>query len=133
MLSCVMWPEARAGSPSAAAPRGRRLQRRGRRRIMRPRSWPGRVDPDLLGSGRAGVPEATAQQKPEPDAATWTAERNDPGTGHGEVKAQRLRTSGCDARGSREVVRKDSSGFFHYRASKSLAVLREETALSQDC
>lgn len=52
MLSFVMWPEARAGSPSAAAPRGRRLQRRGRRRIMRPRSWPGRVDPDPLGSAR---------------------------------------------------------------------------------
>lgn len=47
-------PEARAGSPSAAAPRGRRQQRRGRRYIMRPRSWPGRVDPDPLGSARLG-------------------------------------------------------------------------------
>lgn len=47
-------PEARAGSPSAEAPRGRRLQRRGRRRIMRQRSWPGRVDPDPLSSVRLG-------------------------------------------------------------------------------
>lgn len=39
-------------------------------------------------SGRAGVPEAAAQQKREPNATAWTAERNDPGTGHGEVKAQ---------------------------------------------
>lgn len=55
-------------------------------------------------SGRAGVPEAAAQQKPKPDAAAWTAERNDPGTGPGEVKAHRLRSSGSAARGFRGDV-----------------------------
>lgn len=50
-------PEARAGSPGAAAPPGqrrrrRRLQRPRRGRIMRPRSWPGRSGP--RGSERAG-------------------------------------------------------------------------------
>lgn len=80
-------------------------------------------------SGRAGVPEAAAQLKREPNATAWTAERNDPGTGHGEVKAQLLRTSGRDARSFREKVREDTGGFFRYRASKNLAVLGEETAL----
>ena len=76
MLSCVMWPEARAGSPSAEAPGGRRLQRRGRRRIMRQRSWPGRVDPDparfrAARAGRAGGREAAAPA--EAAAATAAA------------------------------------------------------------
>lgn len=58
-------PEARAGSPSAEAPRGRRLQRRGRRRIMPQRSWPGRVDPDPLGSARlAPVGPVCGKQQP---------------------------------------------------------------------
>lgn len=57
-------PEARAGSPSAEAPRGRRLQRRGRRRIMRQRSWPGRVDPDPLGSLRLGPARQVCGRQP---------------------------------------------------------------------
>lgn len=81
-------------------------------------------------SGRAGVPEAAAQLKREPNATAWTAERNDPGTGHGEVKAQLLSTSGLDARDFREEVREDTGDFFLYRASKNLAVLGEETALT---
>lgn len=81
-------------------------------------------------SGRAGVPEAAAQLKQEPNATAWTAERNDPGTGHGEVKAQLLRTSCRDTPGFREKVREDTGGFFRYRASKNLAVLGEETALT---
>lgn len=98
---------------------------------MRPRSWPGRVDPNPLGSVRLGPagPLYRRQLKREPNATAWTAERNDPGTGHGEVKAQLLRTSGRDARSFREKVREDTGGFFRYRASKNLAVLREETAL----
>ncbi|XP_041506076.1 uncharacterized protein LOC121447095 [Microtus oregoni] len=81
-------------------------------------------------SGRAGIPEAAAQQKREPNATAWTAEWNDPGTGHGEVKAQLLRTSGRDTRGFREKVREDTGGFSRYRSSKNLAVLGEETALT---
>lgn len=81
-------------------------------------------------SGRAGIPEAAAQQKREPNATAWTAEWNDPGTGHGEVKAQLLRTSGSDTRGFREKVREDTGGFFRYRSSKNLAVLGEETAFT---
>lgn len=49
-------PEARAGSPSAEAPRGRRLQRRGRRRIMRQHGRAGwtRIRSVPLGSVRPG-------------------------------------------------------------------------------
>lgn len=60
-------------------------------------------------AGRAGLQRAMcgrqqARQKREPDAPTWTAERNDPGTGPDEVKAQHLRTSVRAARGFREEV-----------------------------
>ncbi|KAL6045601.1 hypothetical protein STEG23_029502 [Scotinomys teguina] len=97
---------------------------------MRLRSWPGRVDPDPLGSARLGpAGPVYRRQQPsreegaqEPNAAAWTAERNDPGTGHCEVRAQHFRTSGRDARGFREEVREDPSDFFRYRASKTLAL-----------
>lgn len=67
---------------------------------------PGSVRLRSARSGRAGVLDAAAaQQKPETDAAAWTAQRNDPGTGPGEVKTQRLSPSGRAARGFREEVR----------------------------
>lgn len=111
MLSCVMWPEARAGSPSAEAPRGRRLQRRGRRRIMRQRSWPGRVDPDPLGSVRLGpARQVCGRQRTSRSGSptrSWNSQANDPGTGPGGVKTLRLRPSGRDARAFREEAREE--------------------------
>lgn len=98
--------------------------------LMAGPSGPGSARFRSARAGRAGVPEAAAQRKREPNAAAWTAERNDPGTGHGEVKAQRLRTSGRDARGFQEEVCGDTGDFFRYRPPKNLTVLGEETALT---
>lgn len=88
-------PEARAGSPSAAAPRGRWLQRRGRRRIMRPRSWPGRVDPDPLGSARLG-PAGPVYRRQQPSRSGSPTPR--PGQRNGttpELDTARSRRSSC--------------------------------------
>lgn len=89
LLHALHSPEARAGSPSVAASRGRRLQRRGRRRIMRQGSWPGRVDPDPFGSARLGPagpvcgmqqqPSRSGRPTPRPGQRSGTTPELDPG------------------------------------------------------
>lgn len=103
-------PEARAGSPGAAAPPGlqrrrRRLQRPGQGCIMRPRSWPGRSGP--RGSARV-VPAGQVRgrrlprrhRSPAPCLESWAV--RPPELNPARSAAPRLRSSGCAFPGRRE-------------------------------
>lgn len=126
-------PEARAGSPSAEVPRGRRLQRRGRRRIMPQRSWPGRVDPDPLGSARlAPVGPVCGKQQPS------RRESPTPSLNSRDERPRNWTRRGQDAapapfRPHRPGLPGGGSGggygdLVQHRASKNSAVLGEEVA-----
>lgn len=126
-------PEARAGSPSAEAPRGRRLQRRGRRRIMPQRSWPGRVDPDPLGSARlapvgpvCGKQQPSRRESPTPRLKSrderprnWTRRGQDAAPAPFRPHRPGLPGGGSGG-GYGELIQ--------HRASKNSAVLGEEVA-----
>lgn len=101
-------PEARAGSPGAAAPPGlrrrrRRLQRPRQGRIMRPHSWPGRRGPrGSARSCRAGRREAASERTRETEPNLESLAARPPEVNLAWSAAPRLRSSGRAAPGSGE-------------------------------